>query len=446
MIGSVAGRPPASWPHRLGDLRSPGQLVAGNVTDSSPAGHGVADARVTPPLHGVSVRIGIITESFPPDVNGVAHSVLRVAEHLVARGHEPLVIAPRPASGGTEADDKRLGFRVMRVNSMPLPAYRGFRLGLASAAIYNWLLAHRADLVHLASPFFLGAPGGSAARRLRLPAIAVYQTDVPAYARAYHWGSLAEAAAWRWLRRIHNAADRTLAPSTASVERLEAHGIQRVWRWGRGVDCQRFAPTARSEELRRSLAPGGEALVGYVGRLATEKRVDLLAEIATLPGTRLVIVGSGPAEPRLRKLMPSAIFLGQQGGDHLARIFASLDVFVHSGCHETFGQTIQEAAASGLPVVAPAVGGPVDLVQDGVTGYLVPPGDARALTAATARLVADPEMRATQGLAARERVLARSWGALGDALIEHYAAVLAPGRPVEQAARPEEAMAQTGPC
>ena len=135
-------------------------------------------------------------------------------------------------------------------------------------------------------------------------------------------------------------------------------------------------------------------------------------------------MGGGPAEPRLRRLMPSAVFLGQQRGDQLARIFASLDVFVHSGCHETFGQTIQEAAASGLPVVAPAVGGPVDLVDDGVTGCLVPPGDADALTAATQRLTADPLARAAMGRAARQRVLARSWTALGDQLIGHYAAVL----------------------
>jgi phosphatidylinositol alpha 1,6-mannosyltransferase len=273
---------------------------------------------------------------------------------------------------------------VVRVRSVPFPGYRSVRLGLASPAIQRALLAHRADLVHLASPFFLGALGSRAARRLRLPVVAVYQTGVPVYARASHWGRLAEAAAWRWLRDIHNAADRTLAPSTGSIERLTAHGVQRVWMWGRGVDTQRFNPAARSDPLRQALAPGGEVLAGYVGRLAPEKQVELLAGVAGLPGVRLVIVGGGPAEARLRRLMPSAAFLGHHRGDKLARIFASLDVFVHSGCHETFGQTIQEAAACGLPVVAPAVGGPVDLVDDGVTGYLVTPGDAGALTAAAA--------------------------------------------------------------
>jgi phosphatidylinositol alpha 1,6-mannosyltransferase len=381
-------------------------------------------------LHGGSVRIGIITESFPPEVNGVAHSVLRVAEHLVARGHQPLVIAPQPATGCRPdtrpgcPPDTQPGFPVVRVRSVPFPGYRSVRLGLASPAIQRALVAHRAELVHLASPFFLGALGSRSARRVRLPVVAVYQTDVPGYARAYHWGRVAEAAAWRWLAGIHNAADRTLAPSTPSIERLAAHGVQRIWLWGRGVDVQRFSPANRSDPLRQALAPDGEVLAGYVGRLAPEKQVELLAGVAALPGVRLVIVGSGPAEARLRRLMPSAVFLGQHRGEQLARIFASLDVFVHSGCHETFGQTIQEAAASGLPVVAPAVGGPVDLVEDGVTGYLVPPGDAGALTAATRRLAADPPGRAAMGRAGRQRVLARSWTALGDQLIGHYAAVL----------------------
>src|ERR1700749_2825455 len=174
----------------------------------------------------------------------------------------------------------------------------------------------------LARPFVRGARGMVSPRQLRLPTVAVYQTDVPGYARAYRLGAAAEAAAWHWVRRIHNAADRTLAPSTASAERLRAHGIQRVWLWGRGVDCQRFNPAHRSESLRRSLAPRGEVLVGYVGRLANEKRVDLLAPIAEQPGTRLIIVGGGPAEERLRPGMPAAVFLGQHRGEQLGLLFS----------------------------------------------------------------------------------------------------------------------------
>jgi phosphatidylinositol alpha 1,6-mannosyltransferase len=226
------------------------------------------------------------------------------------------------------------------------------------------------------------------------------------------------------LRRIHNAASRTLAPSSATAADLREHGVERVRVWARGVDCARFDPAKRNGRLRAALAPGGQLLVGYVGRLAAEKRVDLLGQVAALPGVRLVIVGSGPAEAAVRRAVPSALFLGQRGGEQLASIYASLDVFVHSGPHDTFGQTLQEAAASGLPVIAPAAGGPLDLVRDGVTGFLVQPGDATALAGAVARLAADPALRAAQGAAARRMVLGRSWPLLCDELIGHYGDVL----------------------
>ena len=280
--------------------------------------------------------------------------------------------------------------------------------------------------MHLASPF-LGAHGRGGPR-LGLP-VAVYQTDLPSYARAYRLGRAGETFAWRWLRGIHNGAARTLAPSTVTATGLLGRGIGNVWLWGRGVDTRRFDPAKRSRELRAALlakagAARGELLVGYVGRLATEKRVELLAGITALAGVRLVIVGAGPAEAMLRLQMPDAIFLGERRGEELAAIYASLDVFVHSGPYETFGQTLQEAAASGLPVVAPAAGGPLDLVADGVTGYLVPPSDPGAFTAAVARLAADPAARAAFGAAGRRKVLSRSWPALTEELIGHYAAVL----------------------
>ena len=379
------------------------------------------------------VRIAVIAESFPPDVNGVAHCVLRVAEHLVQRGHHPLVIAPRPADC-LPRPDGALPYPVLRMPSLPMPGYPGFRIAAAGSGLRAALTGHGTELVHLASPFMLGGGGAFVAGRLRLPMVAVYQTDMPSYARAYRFGPAGQAAAWRRVRRIHNAADRTLAPSTAAAASLHAHGIERVWLWGRGVDTTAFDPAKRSEQLRADLAPNGEVLVGYVGRLAPEKRIDLLTQVPTLPGVRLVVVGSGPAEAAARRAMPAAVFLGQRQGEELARIYASLDVFVHSGPHETFGQTLQEAAASGLPVVAPAAGGPIDLVGDGVTGFLVPPYDPSALADAVAGLAADPGLRASQGRAARQRVLGRTWTALGDELIGHYEAVLRAGSAVEVSA------------
>ena len=301
----------------------------------------------------MSVRVAIVAESFPPDVNGVAHCVLRVAEHLVLRGHQPVVIAPAPArSEPGEAGSNPCP--VVRLPSVPMPGYPGFRIGVPVRHLDAALAGHGAELVHLASPFVLGSSAVTAAKRRHLPTVAVYQTDVPAYARIYGTGRLGEAAAWRWLRKIHNAADRTLAPSAASAASLREHGVQRIWLWGRGVDTQRFDPARRSPLTRHELAPGGELLVGYVGRLAPEKRVGLLGQVAATPGVRLVVVGGGPAGAALRRALPQALFLGPRHGTELATIYASLDVFVHAGACETFGQTLQEAAASGLPVVAPA--------------------------------------------------------------------------------------------
>jgi phosphatidylinositol alpha 1,6-mannosyltransferase len=372
---------------------------------------------------GVSVRIAYVTESFPPDVNGVAHTAVRVAEHLLSRGHQPLVIAPEPASG-VPLPDRGYDFPIARVPSVGIPVYRGFRVGLPGSRVMEALASHNADLVHLAGPFVLGARACSAALKLQVPMVAVYATDLPAYARAYHTGPAGQKLAWWWLRKIHNAVDRTLAPCTASAGDLREHGVDRVAVWARGVDCKRFDPVKRSAGLRAELAPGGELLVGYVGRLATEKRVDLLAQVGALPGVRLVIVGTGPAEAAIRRAVPTALFLGQHTGEELARIYASLDVFIHAGPHDTFGQTLQEAAASGLPVVAPAAGGPLDLVRDGTTGFLVAPGSAAALADAVATLAANPELRRAQGTAGRQMVLGRTWPVMCDELIGHYADVL----------------------
>jgi phosphatidylinositol alpha 1,6-mannosyltransferase len=376
------------------------------------------------------VRVAIVSECFLPVVNGVTNSVLRVCEHLRAAGHEVLVIAP-----GTDESEDHEGIRVVRVPALELPVVSSMPVGVPSRRILKALREFAPDVVHLAAPFVVGARGLAAARKLGIPTVAIYQTDVAGFASAYGLGLTARAA-WRWTCRLHAQADRTLAPSSWATEALRERGVPRVHRWARGVDTRRFTPARRSADLRAELAPDGELLVGYVGRLAPEKQVERLAVLGGMPGVRLVVVGSGPSEERLRAALPEAAFLGFRGGDELASIYASLDVFVHTGPAETFCQAVQEALASGLPVVAPDAGGPRDLVLPGRTGYLVPPrpdgADAsdpgsRAADAelrAAVETLRDPLRRTAFGSAARRSVLRRTWSVVGDELIAHYLDVL----------------------
>lgn len=359
------------------------------------------------------MRVAVVTESFLPQVNGVTNSVLRVCEQMQRHGHATLVVAPGPGP------QQYAGADVVRTPSVPLPGYRDFRLGRPWPLLARTLREFEPDVVHLASPAALGAQAAWTARRLDIPVVAVYQTDLAGFARRYGLTGT-EQAVWRYLRRVHGNAARTLAPSRAAVEDLRRNGIQRVSRWARGVDTARFSPQHRDEAFRRRYAPDGELLVGYVGRLAAEKEVELLAHVRDLPGTRLVVVGDGPQRQALEAQLPGVPFLGLQQGADLGRAFASLDLFVHTGSAETFCQAAQEALASGLPVVAPAAGGLLDLVDPGSTGLLFDPGDGASLRQQVGRLTHDRELRLQMAWNARRSVRHRTWDVIGDQLVAHY--------------------------
>jgi phosphatidylinositol alpha 1,6-mannosyltransferase len=360
-----------------------------------------------------TVKVAIVAESFLPRVNGVTNSVCRILDHLAVRRHDALVIAPAPGP------DSYAGYPVRLMPGFSLPFYRSFVVGLPSRQVEAELREFRPDVIHLASPMVLGASGAAAARRLDIPAVAVFQTDVAGFARRYGFRGT-DPIIWSWLRHIHEQAVCTLAPSTPTLQELDRRGIPRLELWARGVDQARFHPRHRSAELRAKLAPAGEVLVGYVGRLAAEKRPHLLARLVGIPGARLVVVGDGPEERRLRGLLPDAAFTGFRTGQELSELVASLDVFVHTGADETFCQAVQEALASGVPAVAPAVGGPLDLVTPGSNGLLYQPDDGSGLRAAVTSLVADPELRARMSVRAHQSVSGRGWDVICDQLISHY--------------------------
>jgi phosphatidylinositol alpha 1,6-mannosyltransferase len=364
------------------------------------------------------MRVAVVTESFLPQVNGVTNSVLKLCEHLPAHGVELLVVAP--GAGPAEW----AGVPVVRTPSCRIPGYRSFRLALPFPALGETLRRFAPDVVHLASPAMLGAQAATVAQQAGIPFVAVYQTDLGAYADRYGFG-VAEPAVWRRLARIHAGAALTLAPSRAAARQLEQHGVPRVSRWGRGVDLRRFSPLHRDGTLRHRWSPDGELVVGYVGRLAHEKEVHLLAGVQDLPGVRLVVVGDGPLRRQLERCLPRAHFTGQLTGEALARAYASFDVFAHTGAHETFCQAAQEALASGVPVVAPAAGGPLDLVQPGENGLLFEPGSAAHLAECVSVLQGVPEIRALMGRQARRSVEGRSWEVVVAELVRQYRDVVA---------------------
>ncbi|MEM9516813.1 MAG: glycosyltransferase family 1 protein, partial [Actinomycetota bacterium] len=314
------------------------------------------------------------------------------------------------------------GTPVVRVRSFDLPRYGDLRVGLPTARLAAMFKRIAPDVVHLAAPAVLGAAGALAARRVGVPSVAVYQTDLAGFARRQRLG-MAHRPLWKWTAWVHQRADLTLAPSTSAVWALRSHGVRDVALWARGVDLQRFHPRHRSDAWRYALAPDGETIVGFVGRLAPEKQVDRLVATSARPGVRVVVIGDGPERARLETAMPRARFLGVRHGAELGELYASFDVFAHAGLDETFCQAVQEALASGLPVVAPASGGPLDLVRHGQNGYLWNPADPASFSEAISELVGHPALRRRLGAAARGSVEARPWSRLADELIDHYRSV-----------------------
>ncbi|WNM25431.1 glycosyltransferase family 1 protein [Demequina capsici] len=365
------------------------------------------------------MKVALVAESFLPHHNGVTNSLLRVLEHLARRGDEALVIAPE--SRGSRGPVRYGIASITRLPAMGWPGYQDVRVALSGTGRLSRILEDFApDVVHLASPFVLGWTAVKACHELGLPTVAVYQTEVPSYADRYRmgWG---EGILWNRVRNIHQRADLNLVPSTYAMLQLEQLGVDHLRLWPRGVDATRFNPAKRSAELRARWAPTGEVVVGYVGRLAAEKRVEDLGRLAAIPGVKVVIVGEGPSHAKLAALLPDAEFMGFLNGEELAQAVASFDVFVHCGELETFCQTIQEALASGVPVVAPRRGGPIDLVDHGETGFLYTPGRLDEMVAYVRELAEQHEQRARFGNHARVSVEGRTWERVCDGLMDLYA-------------------------
>lgn len=368
------------------------------------------------------MRIALFTETFLPKVDGIVNTLCHLLKHLSRRGHESILFAP---AGGPRFFEKT---RIVGLAGVPFPLYPELKLVPPTVNVLDELRAFRADLVHVVNPVSLGYAGLRHARRLKLPLVASYHTDVPGF--AVRWGlRFLYRPLVRFFRWMHNAADLNLCPSTVTQRELIAHGYRHVHVWSRGVDGERFHPGRRSLEWRQRLTAGeiDRPLLLYVGRLSPEKRVDwLLPVLDALPEVRLAIVGDGPARPQLERLFAHrrVHFTGYLGGLDLAAAYASSDVFVFPAANETLGNVVLEAMASGLPVIAPRSGGLLDYVVDGETGLLFEPESPGSLVAMARTLVHAPDVARRLGERGRKRILHQSWERVLDGLLEHYTALL----------------------
>lgn len=368
------------------------------------------------------MRVAIVTESFLPNINGVTNSVVRTIEQLSKSGDQVLVIAPAAANTPTTyAGHPVKSVPVINTQNF-LPT--GMPMGLPQKRIKHLLDGFTPDVIHLASPFALGSYANKVAKQLHIPSVSIYQTDLGGFAKQYGFG-IAQNSLQKILYKIHSQTDRTLAPSTASCLDLHLAGVPEVYLWRRGIDTQLFNPNKRNQLLRKEWKKGEQAkmIVGFVGRLAQEKRIGDLQTLQNNPNIQLVIVGDGPHRNKLEQQLPHAIFLGLKTGEELAQIYASFDLFIHPGPNETFCQAVQEALSSGIPAIVPLTGGPADLIAHGRTGYVIDIADPIKLNK-TVNLHHERGDRKQMRIAARDSVSMRTWTRINNELKEHYEVVI----------------------
>lgn len=373
------------------------------------------------------LRIAYVTETWPPEVNGVALSAARFVQGLLQRGHRVQLLRPRQGDQQertcgpqtrTSAGHGLPGLASLEewlTPACPLPFYPQLRMGWSRAATLRrqWQ-QWQPDLVHLATEGPLAWAALRAAQQLGLPVTSDFRTNFHAYSRHYRIGWL-QGIVLNYLRAFHRRTGCTMVPTEALRRELAAQGFQDLSVVGRGVDTTLFTPARRSEALRSSwsVQPGDPALL-CVGRLAAEKNlVTLISAFRTLqachPRARLVLVGDGPLREELRARCPQAIFAGQRSGEDLAAHYASADVFAFPSLTETYGNVTPEAMASGLALVAFDHAAASQLVRQGENGLLAPPGDAQAFCRQLAELLDHPQRRQALGRQAREDMLSQGW-------------------------------------
>lgn len=372
------------------------------------------------------MRIALFTDTYLPQTNGVSRTLAQLVEYLSGQGHEVALVAPKiGADARTPSDGVSLH---LPLGGVPVPVYPELLLTrFPFRSERRALERFDPEIVHCATESTVGWSGRRFALRTARPLVTSFHTNFPEYASGYGMGFLAPLA-WRLLRRFHAPALCTLCPSRTTLEELLNRGFTPPLAvWSRGVDSKKFSPLHSSDETRRKLAPGAGVILLYVGRLAPEKRLEILLQAFARVRTRasckvaLILVGDGPMASRVRERSGEGVHLtGYLTGEALASAYASADIFGFPSDTETFGNVVTEAMSSGLPVVGVDRGGVRDIIQDGTTGFLVSPGDPEAMAERLLELVESPELRRTMGRAARRNAEARSWPRILAGVEERY--------------------------
>ncbi len=374
------------------------------------------------------VKLALVTETFPPEINGVAMTFGIIARELGRRGHAVTVYRPwRPdLAAATEQSE----FRMESLPGLPIPGYRLLRLGLpAGRRLARLWRTEPPDIVHIATEGPLGASAVTAARALGLPVTSSFHTNFHTYTRHYGFAPLYRIAL-AWLRHVHNRTLRTFAPTEELCQELAGLGFRRLGVLSRGVDTHQFSPFFRSGALRVSWgATNGEVVLLHVGRMAAEKNYPLLFHAydsmrAANPRLRFVLVGDGPLRPALQAAHPECIFTGFIPRDDLSRHYASADIYVHASLTETFGNVLTEAMASGLAVAAFDYAAARQFVRHGENGLAFPCNRPELLVSAAADLARDAALRTRLRTAAAVSFANQSWEAIVDRFAADLAAVV----------------------
>ncbi|MEH7352358.1 glycosyltransferase family 1 protein [Neobacillus drentensis] len=371
------------------------------------------------------MRIAIFTDTFYPDINGVARTLKRLTNFLEDQNITFKIFAPDSTS------KEYVSSHIHRFKSLSFFLYPECRLAFPNLLeIKSELQSFSPDLIHVATPFNIGLCGVYFSKKLNIPLVASYHTNFDDYLQYYNLPFLSKVH-WKYMRWFHRTCKKIFVPSPAAFQLLKQHGFTNLELWPRGVDCQLFHPHYDKAAVKRLYCPQGEFLLTYVGRLAPEKDLDTLIAVAkSMPSDinqkiQWLIIGDGPLREELEAQAPAnMIFTGYLSGNRLAEAYAASDLFVFPSPTETFGNVVLESLASGTPVIGAKSGGVQNIIKEGVTGQLCKPGNVEEFSEAILQLLTNDRLREQMGSTGRKYALTQSWEQILQNLVSQYTHVI----------------------